>query len=466
MRSFIRLLFVNRLAVIVCVLTLSGSLAWGQVDFSVYRSLGDSLTHGTQGGKVVDYRTQPHAYPVLLAEKMGTEFPLALLTISTGSDEQTQINAPNYVHGANLAVNGAQLSDALYRTADPLLPPSYKSGDTTDAVLAPRTGATQVSAAISDGATFATVWLGGNDFLNCLTSYGTVLQDFFGSMGLTWEPDPLNVSELTDQTEYANDYATLMNTMTASGNMKMAIANFPELQHIAGVMTKAEITALIGPNPMPEDAMTSELMAAAILIDDVGFFGKDIWKVDMLADPANYWDAGEVVAINSAINGFNATIAAEAALHDVALVDLKSIFADVAENGYAIDDWVVNADWFIADLGEKKASVFSSDGVHPSDIGHALIANAFIDAINDHYGTSLDRLTQAELRAILDADPFVDNDLDGRIEGIDSPGVVYLSVNTFAPDYTGDVGEVPVPEPASAMLLLMGGGLALRARKR
>jgi len=457
---------VSGLAVLVGVLLVSSRAASGQADFSVYRSLGDSLTHGTQGGKVVDYRTQPFAYPVYLAEKMGTSFELPLLTEATGLDIQSRVDAPNFVDGANLAVNGATLHDALYRTADPLSPPNYESSDRTDLVLAPRTGATQVSAAVSDGATFTTAWLGGNDFLNTLTKYGTVLHDFLGQVGIPWPTDPLNVSDLTDQASFATDYADMMNTLTAVPGMKMAVANFPDLEHIAGVLNKDQITALVGPNPMPADALTSELMAAAMMFDDVAMWGSDVWTVDMLADPDNYWDAAEAAAIDAGIDGFNATIADQAVLHDVALVDLQSIFGDLAENGYMIGDWEVNAEWFVSNLGEMKASVFSSDGAHPSDIGHGLIANAFIDAINSHYGTTIPLLSEAELMDILDNDKFVDNDLDGRIEGISATGVPWLAVNTFMPDFTGDSGEIPVPEPVSVAFLAAGAGLALGRRRR
>ncbi len=455
------------LTAVASVLAMPAEVVRGDVDFSVYRSLGDSLTHGTQGGKVVDYRTQPFAYPVYLAEKMGTSFELALLDQATAGEYQSRLDAPNLVYGANLAVNGAKLEHALYRTADPLSGPDYSSNDLTDVVLAPRTGATQVSAAIDDGATFTTVWLGGNDFLNTLTKYGTVLGDFFQAhYGIGMLPDSLNVTNITNQTDYANHYATLMDTMMAVPNMKMAIANFPDLQHIAGVLDKDELTALIGPNPMPEGAMTNELMAAAIMYDDVGTWGMDIWTVDMLADPNNYWSPEDVATINAAIQGFNATIAAEAAEHDVALVDIRSVFADIADNGYMVGDWEVNDDWYVANLGEMEASVYSSDGVHPSDIGHALIANAFIDAINDHYGTDLSPLSQSELQAILDNDKFVDNDLDGKIEGVSSDGVFYLSVNSFMPEYTGDSGEVPVPEPASLLLVGVGGAVLCRRSGR
>lgn len=445
---------------------LLGSVARAQVDFSVYRSLGDSLTHGTQGGKVVDYRTQEHSYAVLLAEKMGTDFPLNLLTIATGEDEQSVIGAPNYVLSGNLAVNGAKLSHALDRGSKPLEPPDYKSDDRPDLVLAGRpAGTTQVSAAVDDGATFTTVWLGGNDFLNTLTKYGTVLQDYFASLGWSSQADPLNVTELTDTAEYAADYAELMSTLMAAPNMKMAVANFPELKDVAGVLDKDELTALIGPNPMPEDALTSELMAAAILFDDVGYLGQEVFTIDMMNDPANYWDASEAATINATIDSFNATIATQAALHDVALVDIRSLFGDISNNGVWVGDWLINDDWFVSNLGQKKASLYSSDGVHPSDIGHGLIANAFIDAINDHYGTSLEKYSEAELREILDHDKFADNDLDGRIEGIESPYVAYLSINTFAPDFTGDTVDVAIPEPAGLALLALGGLILARPRR-
>jgi lysophospholipase L1-like esterase len=454
------------------ILGFAGTVS-GQADFSVYRSLGDSLTHGTQGGKVVDYRTQPHAYPVLLAQQMGTQFPLALLTESTGNDQQTQIDAPNFVLGANLAVNGASLHDAIYREAQPLSPPSYLSGRTVDPVLAPRagtpehpvSGVTQVSAAVNDGATFATAWLGGNDFLQTLTRYGTVLDDFvYAQLGFHYGVDPLTVSGITDQASFAADYHTLVNTIVSSRpGVGMAVANFPYLSDIAGVLDKQELTALIGPNPMPDDAMTSILVAAAVLTNDVGYFGKDIWNVNMLANPANYWDASDVGLINAAIDGFNATIAHEAAVNNIALVDIQSLFHDLGSGVYHLGDWEINNSWFVNNLGQKKASTLSSDGVHPSDIGHALIANAFIDAINGHYGTNIPRLSDAQLKSILDNDPFVDNDLDGRIEGMPADYVPWLSVSTFAPDYTGDAPEI-VPEPVSLAMLLLGAVSVIRRR--
>jgi hypothetical protein len=458
----------------VLMVTVLGVTAFGQVDFSVYRSLGDSLTHGTQGGKVVDYRTQPHAYPVLLAQQMGTAFPLALLTQSEGSDQQTQITAPNFVWGANLASNGATLHDAIYEEAQPLAGPYYLADHTQDAVLAARTGTpenpvhgvTQVSAAVQDRSTFVTAWLGGNDFLQTLTKYGTILDDFiYAQMGFHYGSQPLNFSETTNPAEFAADYHTMVNTIVSSlPGVGMCVANFPMLGDIGGVLNKQELTALIGANPMPDDAMTNIIVAAACLFDDVGYFGRDIWTNDILSNPANYWSGSSVAAINTTIDGFNATIAAEAAEHHIAMVDIKSLFHDFGAGIYHVGDWEINNQWFVNNLGEKKASALSADGVHPSDIGHALLANAFIDAINGFYGSSIPRLTDAELKAILDADSFADNDLDGRIEGMPSENVPWLSINTFAFDYTGDVGEIPVPEPGTIALVLTGAVIALRRR--
>jgi len=462
MTRTIRLWSVGRIPVALGVLLVSAGSALGQVDFSVYRSLGDSLTHGTQGGKVVDHRTQPFAYPVYLADKAGASFALPLLTQAAADETQSRLDAPNFSYGANLAVNGADLHEALYHTADALVPPGYKSKDLTDCVLAPRTGATQVSAAVSDGATFTTVWLGGNDFLNSLSQAGTVLHDFYGYYGLSEPVEPLNVSGITDQASFATDYADLMNTLMAVPGMKMAVANLPVINNLAAVLDKDQVTALVGSNPMPEHAMTNELVVAAIMYDDVGTFGADIWDVDMLANPDNYWDANEATAIDAAITGFNATIASQAGVHDVALVDFHGLLTEIEGGQYSVGGWELNDEWFVANVGQEKASFYSSDGLHPSDIGHAVVANAFIDAINDHYGSSIQRLSEAEQKDILDHDRFVDNDLDGRIEGITS-NVAEWTVNFFVPDYTGDAPDIP--EPTSLALFASGGILALSCRR-
>jgi hypothetical protein len=85
--------------------------------------------------------------------------------------------------------------------------------------------------------------------------------------------------------------------------------------------------------------------------------------------------------------------------------------------------------------------VFSLDGVHPSDIGHALLANAFIGTIDEFYGLSVPTITTSALTAILDADPFIDFKGTLQVRGRPLNGLL----ETLGPHLgiSGDFGNLP-----------------------
>jgi hypothetical protein len=58
--------------------------------------------------------------------------------------------------------------------------------------------------------------------------------------------------------------------------------------------------------------------------------------------------------------------------------------------------------------------VFSLDGIHPSRTGHALIANAFIEAINTRFGEAIPAVDVARIAV---RDPLVGNPFrpDGEV---------------------------------------------------
>ena len=58
--------------------------------------------------------------------------------------------------------------------------------------------------------------------------------------------------------------------------------------------------------------------------------------------------------------------------------------------------------------------MFSLDGVHPTRTGQALIANAFIDAIDARFGETIPEVNTARIAA---RDPFVGN----RFRPVDEP---------------------------------------------
>ncbi len=429
----------NRVATfaLACLL-LAPAFAWAQVSFERYRALGDSLSHGTQGGLIVDYRSQPRAWPNLLASKLGSSFPLPLMEKTTLVAGMRRKDYPDYAYCANLACNGADTKDTWDDACDEL--PWYQFGydwDFENVVLQPRVGHTQVSAAVADDATFVTFFLGGNEFLQCILRTGTIFE-FAGIVGLD-EIDPLGGKNPTSQAEFFQRYEHAIQQLWAP-DRAVAVGTFPTLDHIAAVMDKEEITAIVGPNPMPEDCFTNEIIMAAIYR---GWIPE--WDVDLLSDDRNYYTPAELQVINDAVTGYNATIRAIAAdpNHPCAVADFEQMVEDAAAGAIHINGWRVTDQYTINTVGRPWVSFFSSDGVHPSDTGHAMIAYSFIEAINNFYGTSVPQFTEAELTAILNNDRFADNDGDGRIEGL-SAEAFYYCVNWFLGDaYTGDSGETP-----------------------
>jgi hypothetical protein len=93
--------------------------------------------------------------------------------------------------------------------------------------------------------------------------------------------------------------------------------------------------------------------------------------------------------------------------------------------------------------------IFSLDGVHPSNIGHALLANTFIEGANGAYGLGIPLLGAAQLNQIALADPFIDKDGDGRVTGRFLAGLL----ETLAPilGISGDANDF-VPQTLTTAL--------------
>ena len=88
-------------------------------------------------------------------------------------------------------------------------------------------------------------------------------------------------------------------------------------------------------------------------------------------------------AITTALTSYNQTIEALAAQYDLALVDANAYLVTIADEGVVLSDGSLLTDDF------ATGGSFSLDGVHPSPRGYALIANLFIEAINERYGSNL-----------------------------------------------------------------------------
>lgn len=91
----------------------------------------------------------------------------------------------------------------------------------------------------------------------------------------------------------------------------------------------------------------------------------------------------EATEINTAIDGYNATIKSLADSKGLAFVDANSKMIQLSQQSGIQFDGVRYTASFI------KGGTFSLDGVHLTGRGYALIANEFIKAINKKYGSTL-----------------------------------------------------------------------------
>ena len=90
----------------------------------------------------------------------------------------------------------------------------------------------------------------------------------------------------------------------------------------------------------------------------------------------------EIAELKTATDAFNATIQALATSKGLAIVDANSLLNQVATTGVSSNGYTVKSTYV-------TGGGFSMDGVHPSPRGYALIANAFMEAINKKYGSNL-----------------------------------------------------------------------------
>jgi hypothetical protein len=73
------------------------------------------------------------------------------------------------------------------------------------------------------------------------------------------------------------------------------------------------------------------------------------------------------------------------------VVDIHSLVDRIYGHGYKVGGQLLTPFY----LG----GLFTLDGIHPTDTGYAVIANAFIDAINSHFNTHYAEANVAEIFA-------------------------------------------------------------------
>ena len=360
--------------------------------FDRYVSLGNSITAGFQSNGISP-ATQQAAYPVLLAEQMGTAFnapllnapgcpppitnPLDSADAGNGDDGVCALrDTPLPAQVNNTAVPGAAVNDLLN------VGQGSNSNVLTQLFLG---GRTQVETAVAAQPTFVSMWIGNNDVLGA---------------ALSGQVSEANVTSVDD---FTSDYTEALDALEdagAEGGVLYGVADPTLIPHFSAGAAyfaledeiKAAGTALssawgsfdVDASCSPAQQGTTTLVPASYGLFSLfatALAGEDVTL--NCADDARVLDGGEITLLKERVAAYNQFIQTEAQNRDWAFIQTNAVLQDLRD----ADDIPPFPNF--QDPEAFFGSAFSLDGVHPSNSTHQLIANETVDAINAQYGTSL-----------------------------------------------------------------------------
>jgi len=381
---------------------------------SPFVAIGDSNTEGVQSADA-NLRTQPNAYPSLIAKQVGFKLPLPLILstpLGVVGDARFRVRPFPDQPAASLAVAGADTWDVINDKA------SMGGTREIDLMLPPRFGQSQLEIAATSPAPFVVAWVGNNDVLGAVLAFDQLNET---QIGLS----------MTSVRSFRTNFQIIANRLKAA-NKRVIYGNIPDVTKIGYLVDGDDLKRILGINPGLPDGHFTTIVTMFLL--KLGLVCPDI-----LQDPNFTLEPEEIDLINQRIEKFNKKIDKIANESSAMVVDIKDLFDKLVTNPPVIGNTRLGAEYL--------RGLFSLDGVHPSNIGQALVANAFIATHNSRYGEKLpvNPLSEAQLAQIAREDPFVDIDGDGVVRG--RPGAGLLE--TLAPflGISGDNEDFAVAAP-------------------
>ena len=365
----------------------------GQVNFSTFVTLGNSLTAAYQNGALYE-SSQMYSIGKLIADQVGIPFEQPIVS-DPGTGGRLEVEAltatgikiytnPNQGQPKNLnlnrpynnlAVPGAFLYDVANATSSTTCY-SYVFGGQANPLfdLVLRGQGSMLSQAKVLNPTVVTLWIGNNDILGHATSGATV--------------------PYTPSVNFAALYNALANELAATG-AKVVVANIPDVTAIPFFTTVGPTLAAQGisavwvvrgvGDTIPVNVMTNYLTLKAI---DLLNQGKGLSKSNPLPNSV-VLDSLEALNVKNVINDYNTTIASVATAKGFGLVDANALLNN-AKKGLTVNGIKFTTQYVTGGL-------FSLDGVHPTSRGYAIIANEFIKVINQKWGANIPLVNVANI---------------------------------------------------------------------
>jgi hypothetical protein len=352
-----------------------------QPRFTQYVALGDSYMAGVVSNALVETHQQ-RSIPALLALQAGvtgfqqplvTEpgIPAELALMSLGSNAViapkstttgTPRNAALVTPYHNLSVPNSSAADLQTRIGD--------AGGMHDLVL--RGKGSALAQALALKPTFVSLWIGNDEILAAVLR-GRAVE------GLT----------LTPTETFRSSFQNIVKTLRATGATVVA-GNVPDLTvlpfattvrpYVVDGVTGAAVTLngvnvpLIGPTGPLTDGTLVTLVASPLIAQGVGVPVSVGGKGTSLPDEA-ILDMAEQAQIRARVADFNRVIAEVCQASGVPVVNVNAFYADFVRRGrYVGGIQLSNA--FLT------GGFWSYDGMHPNELGYAIVANEWIAAIN------------------------------------------------------------------------------------
>lgn len=358
--------------------------AGAQTNFTSYVALGDGLSAGFTNASLVE----PHqriSFPALIARQAAVAaFEQPLVADPGLPPELVLMSLIPPVVGQKAATPGAPLRFDLARPYNNLGIPGSTVGDlltrTTDAGgfhdLVLRGRGTALLQGLSLRPTTLTLWTGTADVQSAVVG-GRAVE------GVT----------LTPVSAFRASLQSVVNAVKASGAFAVA-ANIPDVTALpyattirpivvnpntgAPVMVDGQTVPLLGPTgPLPSNSLVT-LAASPLLLRGVGIPSSAGGTGQPLPD-AVILDLAEASAIRERVVQLNQAISDICQAAGIPVLDLNAFFARVVSEGIVIGGVTLRSNFL-------TGGIFGYDGVSPTDLGSALIANEWIRLINERGG--------------------------------------------------------------------------------
>ncbi|MDO7848939.1 SGNH/GDSL hydrolase family protein [Hymenobacter sp. M29] len=423
----------------------------GQLNFSSYVAVGNSLTSGYSDGGLYN-EVQAVSYPAILAQQFAKTgkgpasfvqpaFSAAKkdgsgyvkLQLVNGAAVPVQPSAANNYLGEQVAYTGTNAAFPTeleaYTGAQPdnlgvpgisVLSADKTASSTGNAVVdaqtrgaaaaygslnnfyqrllpaADRTSKDYVTYIGQKTPTFFSCWMGNNDVLTYATA---------GGVASATNP----FSGLTDTTSFGKGYRNIIAAISKNGTVKGVCANIPNVTNIPYFNTvtvtavAAAFKAANAASPgvfITTGTATAPVIRLATSADLLTLTAQGVVATGAGSTPTNpvpnqyVLDATEITTVVNRTTQLNAIIAKTARQNKLALADMNTFFNSIASQGI-VTNAVNNTATF------ASGNLFSLDGVHPTPRGYAVVANEFIRVINAYYGSMVPQVAPNDYRGVL-----------------------------------------------------------------